>query len=309
VTRSALAAGLAKADLVTGLVGEFPELQGVVGGLLLSAEEAAPALAAAVAEHYRPAGAADSIPHSAEGCVVALADRVDTMAELVGAGEVPTGSRDPFGLRRAAGGAFRIVAERDWPLSLNDLVTVAGDKPGFAAFLEDRLDNWLADRGFTPNEILAVKRPKVSPEGFAAWPIPVILARLAIVATVRGRSDFAKLVELVKRVDNILAAASAAEADAAYSEPHDTALALKRAHDDVAPLIGAASASGDFTAVIRHMGELVQPVAKFFDDVLVLDPKNPAATRWRSQLLAGVRETVTRDFDIRELAGQAGTNR
>jgi glycyl-tRNA synthetase beta chain len=306
---AAAAAGLAKADLVSGLVGEFPELQGIVGGLLLSAENAAPALAAAVAEHYKPAGAADSIPQTAEGCVVALADRIDTMAELVAAGEVPTGSRDPFGLRRAAGGVFRIVAERDWPLSLHDLATVAGGKPGFAEFLDDRLDNWLADRGFTPNEILAVKRPKVSPEGFATWPIPVVLARLAIVATVRGRTDFAKLVELVKRVDNILAAAATAGEDAAYHEPHDTALALKRAHDDVAPLIGAASASGDFTAVIRHMGELVQPVAKFFDDVLVLDPKNPAATRWRCQLLAGVRDTVTRDFDIRELAGQAGSNR
>jgi len=309
VATAARAGELAKADLVTGLVGEFPELQGVIGGLLLRAEGAPDALFGAVAEHYRPATAEDAIPSTPEGCVVALADRLDTIGALIGAGETPTGSRDPFALRRAAGGVFRILAERGWPVSVRDLPAWVGGGDGVAAFLDDRLGNWLLDRGFTANEIEAVRRPRVDPEGFAGWPVREILARLAIVATLRGRSDFAKLVELTKRVDNILAAAIAPAATDGYAEDHATALALARAHDALAPQILSSSAANDFPAVIDRLSELVVPVAKFFDDVLVLDPQNPAATRWRCELLAKVRSTVTRDFDIRELAGQAGSTR
>ena len=145
--------------------------------------------------------------------------------------------------------------------------------------------------------------------GFSGWPVGEILGRLAIVATLRGRSDFAKLVELTKRVDNILANANAAPATDGYAEADATALALHKAHEKIAPRILAASSANDFPAVIDQLNELVAPVAKFFDDVLVLDPKNPAATFWRCDLLAKVRSTVTRDFDIRELAGQAGSNR
>ena len=303
------AARLAKADLVTGLVGEFPELQGIVGGLLLRAEGAPLALADAVTEHYKPAGADDSIPATAAGCVVAVADRLDTMMGLIAAGETPTGSRDPFGLRRAASGVFRILAERAWPLTIADLVGWAGQDARFLAFQNDRLNNWLLDRGFSGNEIAAVRRPKVSPDAFEQWPIAEILKRLDIVGTLRGRSDFAKLVELTKRVDNILANAPAAATPAGYRESDARALALQERHETLRPRILAASQSNDFRAVIDHLGGLVEPVAKFFDDVLVLDPEDPEATRWRCDLLAAIRATVTRDFDIRELAGQAGSNR
>ena len=307
-TIAGLAAQLAKADLVTGLVGEFPELQGVVGGLLLRAEGAQPAVAMAVSEHYRPAGAEDSIPHTAEGCVVALADRLDTLTGLIGAGEGPKGSRDPFGLRRAAGGVFRILAERGWPIGIADLVRWAGGDPRFKTFLNDRIEGWLADRGYTANEIEAVRRPRVSPDDFDRWPIAEVLARLEVVRTLRGRSDFARLVELTKRVDNILASAQiSAKSD--HRESHATALALQSVHDAVSPKIVAASAANDFPAVIDLLSGLVDPVAKFFDDVLVLDPKDPGATLWRCQLLDKVRTTVTQDFDIRELAGQADSPR
>ncbi len=312
VSDAALASGaaqLAKADLVTGLVGEFPELQGIVGGLLLRAEGVPAALAEAVAEHYKPASAEDSIPATAAGCVVAVADRLDTMSGLIGAGETPTGSRDPFGLRRAAGGVFRIFAERAWPLTLADLASLTGQDAKFSAFQRDRLENWLLDRGYSANEIAAVRRPRVSPEVFDHWPIGEILERLEVVGTLRGRSDFARLVELTKRVDNILASAPDASPVADYVETDVSALALQRTHEALEPLILAASAANDFAAVIEHVGGLVDPVAKFFDDVLVLDPRNPGATRWRCDLLAAIRTTVTRDFDIRELAGQAGSHR
>jgi glycyl-tRNA synthetase beta chain len=305
----AQAATLAKADLVTGLVGEFPELQGVVGGLLLRAEGVAPAVASAVAEHYKPVGADDSIPGTAEGCVVAVADRLDTMAGLIGAGETPTGSRDPFGLRRAVSGVFRILVERGWPVTMAELADWSGQDAKFADFLGDRLTHWLADRGFSVNEIDAVRRPRVRPGDFDRWPISEILARLEVVRTLRGRADFAKLVELTKRVDNILAHAPEGSTPKDFAETHDSAIALQHVHGGVKPRILSAAAANDFPAVLTQLSLLVAPVATFFDDVLVLDPKNPDATRSRCALLASVRDTVTRDFDIRELAGQADSNR
>jgi glycyl-tRNA synthetase beta chain len=301
------AARLAKADLVTGLVGEFPELQGVVGGLLLRAEGKPPALASAVAEHYKPVGADDSIPETAEGCVVAIADRLDTMAGLIRSGETPTGSRDPFGLRRAASGVFRILAEREWPLTLSDLLSWADSRD----FLYGRLFNWLQDRGYTVNEILAVRRDKISPTDFDGWPLAHILVRLESVATLRGRPDFTKLVELTKRVDNILAdeKAAAAKLDASYRESHPSALVLKDAHASVKPRVATARQGNDFRAIVDQLGLLAAPVATFFDDVLVLDPESPHATASRCALLSDVRDTLTHDFDIRELAGQADGKR
>ena len=303
------AAHLAKADLVTGLVGEFPELQGVVGGLLLRAEGASGEDADAVAEHYKPAGAEDSIPRTTAGCIVAVADRLDTMSGLIGAGETPTGSRDPFGLRRAASGVFRILAERAWPLTITDLAGWAGGDAKFLAFQGDRLTNWLLDRGWSSNEIEAVRRRRLIPDAFDHWPIGDILQRLDIVGTLRGRSDFAKLVELTKRVDNILANAPGGDPPYGYVETDESALGLQRTHESLRPRILEASGKNEFQAVIEHLGGLVEPVARFFDEVLVLDPKNPGATRWRCELLSAIRGTVTRDFDIRELAGQAGANR
>jgi glycyl-tRNA synthetase beta chain len=287
-----------------------------VGGLLLRAEGSPVDVAAAVAEHYKPAGADDSIPATPAGCVVSVADRLDTITGLIRAGETPTGSRDPFGLRRSAGGVFRVLAERRWPLSMSDLLAWAEQDAKVDAFLHDRLNNWLVDRGFTTNEIEAVRRAKVSPTDFDQWPLATILARLDVVATLRGRTDFARLVELTKRVDNILekqpdvsGPPPVGKASIAYAERQDTALALLRAHDATQPLVLDASSRNNFSAVIDHLSGLVAPVAKFFDDVLVLDPADPAATRWRCELLARVRTTVTRDFDIRELAGQADSNR
>lgn len=303
------AARLAKADLVTGLVGEFPELQGIVGGLLLRAEGADAALAEAVSEHYQPATASDSIPASATGCILAIADRLDTMAGLLGAGEMPTGSRDPFALRRAASGVFRIISERALSVSQTDLVRWTGNDDAFRGFLNDRLNHWLLDRGFTANEIEAVRRPQINPGEVDGWPLHEIVSRLEIVGTLRGRSDFETLVALTKRVDNILASAPSAAAPFGYEESHESALALERCHAAARPLIVAASAARDFRAVIDHVSGLASPVAKFFDDVLVLDADNPEATAWRCDLLFRIRDTVTRDFDIRELAGQAGSKR
>jgi glycyl-tRNA synthetase beta chain len=314
--RAARAAALSKCDLVTGLVGEFPELQGVVGGLLLRAENADPELARAVAEHYRPASADDAIPGSVDGAAVAVADRLDTIRGLLEAGEAPTGSRDPFGLRRAASGIFRILAELPLAIRMSDLQELAGPNTSVYTFLHERLNRWLEERGYVPNEIWAVRRQNVSEHDFEEWTLPEILRRLDVVKTLRGREDFARLVELTKRVDNILVKQPevlqpAFERDASFSfqETVPAALGLIRVHGELQPKIIAASERSDFGAVVDLLAQLIPPVAKFFDDVLVLDPNNPGATYARCTLLANLRSTVTRDFDIRELAGQADAKR
>jgi glycyl-tRNA synthetase beta chain len=162
VTSCRRAARLAKNDLVTGTVGEFPELQGQVGGLLLRAEGEREEVAGAVYSHYQPTGAEDPIPPTPEGCLVSLADKLDTTNQIILAGERPTGSKDPFGLRRAGNGIIRILLERDWPMGLQDLHDLIGQNTAACAFLRERLTAFFRERGFTHNEIDAAIRPRIS---------------------------------------------------------------------------------------------------------------------------------------------------
>ena len=151
----------------------------------------------------------------------------------------------------------------------------------------------------------------MSPTDFDGWTLREILSRLDVVKTLRGREDFARLVELTKRVDNILVkhAAPSGTEGSGFREAAPAALTLDRLHGDVLPGVLAASKASDFKRVVDLLAGLIPAVAKFFDDVLVLDPNDPGATRARCELLARVRTTVTRDFDIRELAGQAEARR
>jgi len=303
---------LAKADLVTGLVGEFPELQGVVGGLLLAREGDDPTVARAVYEHYRPAGSTDAIPGTIAGSVVALADRLDTVAQLVAAGEQPTGSRDPLGLRRATNGIFRIVLERGFRLSLGGLADLPHPRQAAAPFLEERLRGFLRDAGYSMNEILATFRPGVD-DGAAATPdLPDVKARLDAIRQVRGRDDFRHLVKLTERVDSILTKNSAAFQQLldqgvvpSDDEPAAAARELEQLLERQHAAIAAQSAQRHYAEVIAGLAAFIQPVERFFRDVLVLDPHNPAATLRRQALLARLRAVLTRHFDIRELAGQA----
>ena len=300
------AAGLAKADLMTSLVGEFPELQGVVGGLLLRAEGADEAVAAAVYEHYRPVGADDLSPETAVGAVVSAADKLDTIHGLLAAGERATGSRDPFGLRRASAGVFRISIERSWAVSLREMCRLAGDDEATTDFLYERLRNYLRDGGATPNEVNAVLRT----DGADDWPLHDVAARVDALRPVRQRDDFAHLVDLTKRVDNILVknfglAASPAGAPDGYEEQDEAALALDGLIEGRTASIDASSERGRYGDVIEVLAEFIEPVERFFADVLVIDRERPEATRHRYGLLERLRSLLTRHFDIRELAGQA----
>ena len=308
------AAERSKHDLVTGTVGEFPELQGVVGGLLLEAEGEDPAVARAVYEHYRPVGADDPLPESDAGALVSIADRLDTVASLIGAGERPTGSKDPFGLRRAVNGAFRILLDRGWTLDLRAASAATGsDGDGrveLETFLAERLEKFFRDRGATANEVRAVLRATRGEGDTVAFDraLPEIERRLSALRAVRGREDFAHLVELVKRVDNI-AQKNAAYLESIADEPEPdvegAAAALRDALTREDEAMHSREARGDYVAVIESIARLVEPTAAFFDDVLVIDKERPSKTRARYELLRDLKRSLTRCFDVRELSGEA----
>jgi glycyl-tRNA synthetase beta subunit len=301
-------------QLVTGLVGEFPELQGIAGGLLLRAEGADERVADAVYEHYKPAGPEDTVPATVLGSVVSVADKLDTVSELLAGGESPTGSRDPFGLRRATNAIFRIVTGSGWSLSLRDMVTLTGTTATASVieFLVERFQDFLRDAGASPNEIQAIARPKIGLSEFESWPLGDVLRRLDAVKTVRRRDDFARLVELTKRVDNILTqgaayvgAAEGATVEPSHVEVEEAAIGLSRLLDERDVVITSAAEARDYASVIDLLASFVSPVARFFDEVLVLDTEKIPRTRARLALLSRLRTVLTRYFDIRELAGQA----
>ncbi len=310
---ASLGARLAKIDLVTETVGEFPELQGKVGGLLMEADGLPEAAARAVYSHHQPAGPDDDVPPTIAGRVVALADKLDTTTELIRIGEVPTGSRDPLGLRRATSGMWRIILESNWALSVADLHRLSSGSDELPAFLADRLASFLRERGYTANEILSVFRPRVSPEEAVERSLPDLVARLDSIRTVRARSDFAHLVDLTKRVDNILtkgvsdfeACADQVGGHAGYEEQQAPARDLWEMVEGSVERIESEAESKRYDEVIEILSEFVDPVDRFFVDVLVVDPGNPRATLYRKELLTRLRGVLTRCFDIRELAGQA----
>jgi glycyl-tRNA synthetase beta chain len=308
------AASLSKVDLVCGTVGEFPELQGQAGGLLLAAEGRAEGIARGVYEHYQPVGAEDAVPASVVGAVVSVADKLDTIASMVGIGEKPTGSRDPFGIRRAATGLFRTLIEKDWPVSLRELADLAqAGNDDLPSFLLDRFQKFLRDAEYTPNEIHAVFRRNVSPAEGLGWPLGDIRQRLEAIRTVRPRRDFAQLADLTKRVDNILSKGAEQFARASeevgdpggYREGSEAAVALGALVVRHAATMTELVREHQYGKAVDLLAQFVDPVERFFDEVLVLDPSQPRSMLHRKELLTRLRGVLTRCFDIRELAGQA----
>jgi len=207
-----MAAGLAKADLLTNMVGEFPELQGIMGGHYLRLERADDGLWTAVRDHYLPVGFEGAAPKSITGKLLGVADRLDTVAGLFAVGERPSGSKDPFGLRRAAQGAVKIVAEAGWEVDLNEMIQAAVDavadfsKDGeesvaesVTAFVADRVRRWLTDfvkvSGDTADAVMA-----------ADWSnLPAAVLRAEALERVRTSENFRILALAFKRVKNITA--------------------------------------------------------------------------------------------------------
>jgi glycyl-tRNA synthetase beta chain len=271
-----LAARLAKADLLTHMVGEFPELQGIMGGHYLRLEDADDALWTAVRDHYRPVGFDGPVPDSAIGRLLGVADRLDTVAGLFAVGERPSGSKDPFGLRRAAQGAVKIVAESGWDLDLVHAVDAAAatvakhsesDREeltaAVTAFVADRVRRWLTDvagvSGDTADAVMA-----------AGWSdLPGAVARAEALETVRSSPSFRSLALAFKRVRNITDGQPDAEVDPEIFEQteerelHEATREFGRALDDLLPDRRVEEA---FTA----MEPLADILERFFIEVLVM---------------------------------------
>jgi glycyl-tRNA synthetase beta chain len=301
------AAWLAKADLVTGMVGEFPELQGVMGRYYALNDKEPPAVADAIEMHYRPRFAGDRLPEGAAACAVALADKLDALAGLFGVGQAPTGERDPFGLRRAALGVIRILVERDLDLSLHELINQSfagyGSKTGDArtdvqAFVLERFAGYLKEKGFSTLQVDAVLSQNPAR-------LNVVPKQLEAVKAFQALPEAESLAAANKRVANILKQAEAkGESFGAVGldelkEPAERALhqAVRSASTTADKLF----ASGDYTGYLKTFSVLKAPVDSFFDSVMVM-VDDPKLRRGRLALLRDLRDAMNRVADISKLA-------
>ncbi|HEY6132591.1 MAG TPA: glycine--tRNA ligase subunit beta [Rubrivivax sp.] len=299
------AATLAKADLLTDMVGEFPELQGTMGAYYARHDGLREAVADAIEDHYKPRFAGDTLPRGEVGIVVALADKLETLAGLFGIGQLPTGDKDPFGLRRHALGVIRMLVERALPLSLPQLVGDAfkafpaghgAAQAEVAAFLDDRLVGYLREQGYSAHEVDAVVA--LRPEVWAGLP-----QRLAAVRAFAALPEAPALAAANKRVGNILKKSGGApQAEVAPALLVDAAeKALFAALSDTAPKADAAFAAGDLSASLQALAALKAPVDHFFDAVMV-NADDAALRTNRLALLGALHAAMNRVADLSRLA-------
>jgi glycyl-tRNA synthetase beta chain len=282
------AAQLAKADLVTEMVGEFPELQGLMGGYYARAEGLDDAVADAIRDHYKPVGQGDDVPTAPVTVAVALADKLDTLRSFFAIDEKPTGSKDPFALRRAALGTIRIVAE-------NGLRFAVGEGE-LLDFFADRLKVQQREAGVRHDLIDAV---------FALGgedDLVRLLARVTALQAFMATDDGANLLAGYKRAANILKQAGEVDAAAATTAPTEADAALLAALDAAEPAALTAVAEERFTDAMAALATLRAPIDAFFDGVMVNDP-DPAIRAWRLGLLARFTGAVHGVADFSKIEG------
>ncbi|HYC47581.1 MAG TPA: glycine--tRNA ligase subunit beta [Burkholderiales bacterium] len=304
--RARRAARLAKADLITGMVGEFPELQGIMGRYYALHDGEDREVADAIEAHYRPRFAGDALPESHVGCAVALADKLETLAGFFGIGQQPTGDKDPYALRRQALGVVRILAERSLPLRLSDVVvaayaafdashrmTPAPDE--LLSFFYERMRGYLGEAGYSASEIDAVLA--LRPDR-----VDLILRQLEAVRTFNTLPEAPSLAAANKRIGNILRKSSAVPAR------FDTALLVEEAEKALASRFSAIRHAADsayevqdYTGMLQALAGLKEPVDAFFDRVMVMTDDARLRDN-RIALLAELQQTMNRIADISKLA-------
>ena len=296
------AAWLAKADLLTGMVGEFPELQGIMGRYYALHDGEPAELADAIEAHYRPRFAGDALPVTATACAVALADKLDALAGLFSIGEAPTGEKDPFALRRAALGVVRILVERKLPLRLADLLARAfervkgKDAQGeVAAFILERARGYFRELGYSANEVEAVLC-------LAPPRLDLVPAQLQAVRAFAALPEAESLAAANKRIGNLLR--QAGEVPAGYSaeamtQPEEKSLAS--AYARMKGDVEGAFERGDYTGALKALASLKAPVDAFFDKVMVMD-KDARVRNNRIGFLGTLHGTMNRVADLSKLA-------
>jgi glycyl-tRNA synthetase beta chain len=299
------AATLAKADLLTDMVGEFPELQGIMGRYYALNDGLGGEIADAIEDHYKPRFAGDELPRNPVGLVVALADKLETLAGLFAIGQLPTGDKDPFALRRHALGVVRMLMEKDLPLQLGALVTeVLGLFPQAGAataeqltdFIYERLAGLLREQSYSAQEIDAVLALRPQRLGDVA-------KRLAAVRAFAALPEAPALAAANKRIGNILKKADGAVdphvSEVLLKEPAEKALYVTTS--ELAPRAAAQFEAGDYTGSLQTLAALRAPVDAFFDGVMV-NAQEADLRLNRLGLLAKLHQAMNRVADLSRLA-------
>ncbi len=290
------AARMAKCDLRTLMVGEFPELQGIMGGEYLKHEGAHEDVWMAVKEHYRPVGAEDAIPSTPMGCLLSLCDKLDTVAGCFAVGLIPTGSKDPLALRRAGQGIVRILWEQGWALTPTDLIGAAlgvvgtkATKPApetteaLLAFFKDRVAYQLELGGYAGS----VRRSALA-TGWEA--LADLKARCEALSAFADDPRFASLAQSAKRIGNILK-------DETPADAFDAAVLQDATEKALAARLATLEASADQPALLAALADLAQPLEAFFTSVMV-KCEEPALRAARLSLLQRLRQAFLRVADF-----------
>ena len=298
------AAELAKADLLTGMVGEFPELQGIMGRYYALHDKEPAAVAEAIEAHYRPRFAGDRLPEGVIACAVALADKLDAIAGLFSIGQQPTGDKDPFGLRRAALGVVRILVENKLQLSLYKLAEAAfepfkGQAPlELQQFVYERFASYLKELGYSTLQIdsVLIKNPTS---------LSVVLQQLDAVKAFQALPEAESLTAANKRIGNILKQAEAKGEKFGDANLNDLKEPAERALHEAIHAASAKAKSlyekGDYAGYLRSFSVLKVPVDTFFEKVMVM-VDDEKVRRNRLALLRDLREAMNRVADISKLA-------
>jgi glycyl-tRNA synthetase beta chain len=302
-------AQLAKTDLLTDMVGEFPELQGIMGTYYARNDGENEEVALAASEHYQPRFSGDALPSTNTGLSVALADKLETLVGIWSIGLQPTGEKDPFALRRHALGVMRMLVEKRLPLSISALLADAAGVfepvPNFkdpraevTAFMLDRLRGMLRERGFSPNEVEAVLAQ--NPDR-----VDDVVQRLEAVQAFAALPESASLAAANKRITNILKKNEEALAQAGNVDPallqDEAEKKLYASMQRVQPEVDAAFARGDFAVTLKTLAQLRDDVDAFFNDVMVM-AEDVALRNNRLALLAILHRMMNRVADISKLA-------
>lgn len=303
------AARLAKADLVTGMVGEFPELQGVMGRYYALHDGEPVEIANAIAEHYQPRFAGDKLPEHHISCAVAMADKLETLAGLFGIGQLPTGDRDPFALRRHALGVIRILIERDLQLPLAELINDAfsifprelklGDARGeLETFMFERLRGYFAEDGYSAQEIDAVlsQRPQ------QLRTVPLRLAAVRAFAALPEARDLAsankRVLNIINKNEDIRHKTVAADRKLMTEAAE---IALMDGLEQLAPRAEKHFTAGEYKESLQLLANIKPAVDRFFTEVMVM-VDDPAVRNNRAALLQQLGTLMNRVADISKLA-------
>ena len=299
------AAQLAKADLLTDMVGEFPELQGIMGGYYARHDGLGDSVAMAIEDHYKPRFAGDALARESAGLVLALADKLETLVGMFGIGSLPTGDKDPFALRRHALGVIRMLVERALPLPPDALVRDAfaafpagmlqHDVEPLSQFLVERLKSYLRDSGHSSGEVDAA----IHAQGMRTW--AELPKRLAAVRAFAALPEAAALATANKRISNILKKVPPVDPHVSEVLLAEAAeIALYAAMGKHAPIAAAQFEAGDFAASLQTLAGLRGPVDAFFENVMVNTPELDLRLN-RQGLLQELHDAMNRVADLSRL--------